>query len=362
MLASVSIDPEEFQVRVALQASPWNRADLFKDAGFEVVDGAVSTEDELIDLLRDADGAQVGIMPLTTRRVLEACPRLKVVSRMGVGVDSIDLDAATELGVLVCNVPGVNQAEVADHAMALLLAMTRHLYDSIGTTRDGAWSRDRAQTVHYLQSVRRIAGHSVGIIGFGNIGRAFAQRVRAFGPDRILAYDPYVAQHEADNFGVEMVSLDELAANADFVSIHCSATEESRHLIDAGILGRMKPTAVLVNTARGPIIDGAALADALESGTIEAAALDVTEMEPIDPSDRLLRLPNCFVTPHVAGFSPEFLHECPIRQAENVIRVLTGEAPHGLANPEVIKTIAVMRSSEPGRWDGVADFSTALRL
>lgn len=349
-------------MRIALQASPWNRVDLFRDAGFDVSEGAVKTEDELIDLLRPADGAQVGIMPLTTRRVLDACPRLKVVSRMGVGVDSIDLDAATELGILVCNVPGVNQAEVADHAMALLLAMTRRLHTAIPTTRDGMWSKDRALTMEYLQSVRRIAGHTVGIIGFGDIGRAFAQRVRAFGPGRVLAHDPYVAQHEADNFGVEMVALEDLAAQADFVSIHCSATDETRHLVDARVLGLMKATTLLVNTARGPIVDGAALADALETGTIEAAALDVTEVEPIDPHDRLLRLPNCIVTPHMAGFSPEFLHECPIRQAENVIRVLSGHAPHGLANPEVIKTIAVLRSTDPGRWQGVPDFSTALRL
>ncbi len=349
-------------MKIAIQASPWSRADLIERAGFEVVEGMARTEDELIDLLTDADGALVGIMPLTSRRVLEACPRLKVVSRMGVGVDSIDLDAATELGILVCNVPGVNQSEVADHAMALLLGLTRHLFDSVSTTRDGKWSDDRALTVHYLESVRRIAGHTVGIIGLGNIGRAFAQRVRAFGPDRILAYDPYVAQNEADNFGVELVALEELAARADFISIHCSATEESRHLINAHTLSLMKPTTIVVNTARGPVVDGSALADALEAATIEAAALDVTEVEPIGSGDRLLRLPNCVVTPHMAGFSPEFLRKCPIRQAESVIQVLNGEAPHGLANPEVIKTIAVMRAGSPGRWQGTPDFSTALRL
>ena len=124
----------------------------------------------------------------------------------------------------------------------------------------------------------------------------------------------------------------------------------------------MKPTTILVNTARGPIVDGAALADALEAGQIEAAALDVTELEPIAPDDRLLSFENCIITPHCAGFSPVFLEECPIRQAENIIRVLNGEAPHGLANPEVIKTIAVMRASDPGRWTDVPDFSTALRL
>ena len=167
-------------MKVAVQASPWSRVDMLEAAGFEVVEAPISTEDEFIDLLRDADGATISTRPLTNRRVLEACPNLKVVSRMGVGVDSIDLAAAAELGILACNVPGVNTAEVADHAMAMLLALTRCLPDSIRTTREGAWSSDSALTVHYLESVRRIAGHTVGIIGFGDIGRAFANRVEGF--------------------------------------------------------------------------------------------------------------------------------------------------------------------------------------
>lgn len=340
----------------------YNRVDLFKDAGFEVLEGSIRSTEEMIDLLKDADGALVNTLPLTSREVMEACPKLKVLSRMGVGVDSIDLDAATELGILACNVPGVNTAEVADHAMAMLLALTRRIHDAVAATRDGAWSNDRRRVGEFQQSVRRIAGHVVGIIGFGNIGRAFATRVRGFGPASIVAYDPYVEQSTADLYGVKMVDLDEILTTADYFTIHCSATSETHHLIDAQALAKMKSTAILVNTSRGPVVDGSAVADALEQGEIEAAGLDVTEIEPIDPSDRLLKLPNAIVTPHVAGFSPTFLHECPIKQAENVIRVLQGEAPHGLANPEVIKTIAVMRSTDAGRWDGVPDFSTALAL
>ncbi|MDX1382883.1 MAG: C-terminal binding protein, partial [Thermoanaerobaculia bacterium] len=320
------------------------------------------SEDDLAELLADADGAQVGVQPPTSRAVLERCPKLKVVSRMGVGVDSIDLDAATELGILACNVPGSNTAEVADHAVALLLALTRRLPAAVDHTRGGEWGRDWSRTRGLMESVRRIAGHTVGIVGFGNIGRAFANRIRGFGPARIIATDPYVSQLAADLYGVELVPLPELLAESDFVTIHCSATEETRHLIDAGALAAMKSTALLVNTSRGPAVDGQALAAALAGGQIEAAALDVTEREPIAPDDPLLTLPNCIVTPHIAGFSPTFLQDCPIRQAENVIRVLTGEPPHGLANPEAIKTIAVMRATEPGRWQGVPDFSTALRL
>ncbi|MBF66626.1 MAG: hydroxyacid dehydrogenase [Gammaproteobacteria bacterium] len=349
-------------LKIALQASPFNRADLFEDAGFEVVEGRLRTEADMIELLKDADGAQVGVMPLTSRAVMEACPKLKIVSRLGVGVDSIDLDAATELGVLACNVPGVNTVEVADHAVALLLALTRRLHDTITTTKAGEWSTRPKLTGEYMRTVRRIAGNTVGIIGFGNIGRAFATRIRGFGPTRIIAYDPYVPQSTADLYGVQLLPLDKVLRESDFISIHCSATAETRHIIDSNALGLMKETALLVNTARGPAIDGKALHSALANGQIEAAALDVTEVEPVDAADPLLSLPNFIVTPHLAGFSPTFLDECSIKQAENIIFALNGQKPHGLANPEVIKTIAVMRSTNPGRWDGIPDFSTALRL
>ena len=342
--------------------TPYNQVDLFEAAGFEVVERSVRSVEDMIDLLADADGALVSTLPLTSKEVMEACPRLKVVSRMGVGVDSIDLEAATEMGILACNVPGVNTTEVADHAMALLLALTRCVPDAVNASRRGAWEKERGSTHTFQTGVRRIAGHTVGIIGFGNIGRAFANRARGFGPASIIAYDPYVEQSTADLYGVKMVSLDEFLSSADYITIHCSGTSETRHLVDADALRAMKPTALLVNTSRGPVVDGTALAEALKSGEIQAAALDVTEREPIASDDPLLSLPNAIVTPHLAGFSPTFLEECPIKQAENVIRVLTGKPPHGLANPEVIKTIAVMRATDPGRWANVPDFSTALAL
>jgi D-3-phosphoglycerate dehydrogenase len=350
-------------MKIALPQSPVNRIDLYLDAGFEVIEGNARSEDEMIELMHDADGAHVNTLPLTSRRVLEGCPKLKVISRFGVGVDSIDLEAATELGVLVCNVPGSNTTEVADHAAAMLLALTRRLFDSITSVRAGEWSDNPRRAMDLRFSVRRIAGHTVGIIGFGNIGRAFATRMRGFGPERIIAYDPYVSQLTGDLYGVQMVTLEELLKAADYVSIHCSATEETRHLINSDTLALMRPNALLVNTARGPIVDGDALARALQEGEIEAAALDVTEVEPIPPDNPLLGLPNCILTPHAAGFSAVFLEDCAVRQAENVIRVLTGDSPpHGLANPEAIKTVAVMRATDPGRWAGVPDFSTALAV
>ena len=349
-------------MKISLQSSPFNRSDLFEAAGFEVTENVWRSEEDMIDMMQDADGAQVGVWPATSRKVLEACPKLKVVSRMGVGVDSIDLDAATELGVLVCNVPGINTAEVAEHAIAMLLALTRRICDATGTTKDGAWRTDKKLTVEYMRTVRRIAGHTIGVIGFGNIGQAFATRMRSFGPSRIIAYDPFVPQTVADLLGVKLVSLEELLTESDYVSIHTSLTTETRHLINEKTLKLMKPTAMLVNTSRGPVIDGQALFCALQEKTIEAAALDVTEVEPIESADPLLSLSNVIITPHLAGFSPTFLNECPVRQAENVIRVLTGSAPWGLANPEAIKTIAIMRNHEDLRWRDVPDFKTSINL
>ncbi len=350
-------------MKVALQGRAQGaQQSLYEKAGIEIVEGRCRSEEELIELIGDADGAQVGIMPLTSRHVMEACPNLKVLSRFGVGVDSIDIDAATDLGVLVCNVPGSNTTEVADHAMSLLLSLTRRLIDAISATREGAWADKPGAMGTFTPTMRRLSGHTMGIVGFGNIGRAFATRIRGFGVSRILAYDPYVNQLAADLYGVSLVDFETLLGESDFITIHCSATDETTGLFNADAFKRMKSTALLVNTARGPIVDEDALADALESGEIESAAVDVTREEPLPSSSRLLALPNCYVTPHVAAVSEVFVRETAVMQAENIIRVLSGEKPHGLANPEVIKTIAVMRHTDPGRWAGFPDFSTALQV
>lgn len=352
-------------MKVVNAGRPLADPSMFTSAGFELVEqqvGARTPTAEYIELLRDADGAMIGTLPLTDAEVLEACPRLKVVSRAGVGVDSIDLDVATRLGILACNTPGVNTTEVADHAMAQLLALTRMIREFDTAVKAGRWSSATQEVRGMAVGLRRIAGSTVGIVGLGNIGRAFATRIRAFGPFRMIAYDPYIPQTAADLYGVELVSLEELLAVSDFVTVHTPATPETRHLFSTDAFNRMKPSAILINCARGPIVDPEALHVALTSGEIAAAALDVTEREPIDPEDPLLGLENLIITPHVAAGSPVTAVEGSRRQAENVLMVLTGKAPHGLANPEVIKTIAVMRATEPGRWSGVPDFSTALQL
>jgi len=352
-------------LKVVNAGRPLADKSMFEDAGIELVEqqvGALTPKDAYIELLRDADGAMIGTLPLTDVDVLEAASKIKVVSRAGVGVDSIDLPAATRLGILACNTPAVNTTEVADHAMAQLLALTRMIREFDTAVKAGRWSSDTAAVRGMASGLKRIAGSTVGIIGFGNIGRAFASRVRGFGPFRVVAYDPYIQQTSADLFGVELVSLEELLMESDFVTVHAPATDETNHIIGDDALKRMKPSAILINCARGPLVDPTALHTALTTGEIAGAALDVTEQEPIDPEDPLLTLDNLILTPHVAAASSVTAVEGGKRQAENVLMVLTGQKPHGLANPEVIKTIAVMRAGDPDRWEGVSDFSTALVL
>jgi phosphoglycerate dehydrogenase-like enzyme len=258
--------------------------------------------------------------------------------------------------------PGVNTAEVADHAMAQLLALTRMIREFDAVVKAGKWSTATQEVRAMASGVRRIAGSTVGIVGLGNVGRAFAMRIRGFGPSRIIAYDPYIHQTAADLYGVQLVSFEELLTESDFVTVHTPATAETHHMFGTDALRRMKPTAILLNCARGPLVDPDALHFALTTGEIAAAALDVTEVEPIDREDPLLGLDNLIITPHVAGRSAVTEVEGSRRQAENVLRVLSGQPPHGLANPEVTRTIALMRATDPGRWEGIPDFSTALQL
>lgn len=338
---------------------------IFDSEGIEFVQYQVTpqtSKTDYINILRDADGAMITTLPLTDGEVLAACPNLKVVSRSGVGVDSVDLPTATRLGILVCYTPGVNSTEVADHAMAQLLALTRKIRELDSAVKAGKWSNAPQDVRAIAGGLRRIAGSTVGIVGFGAIGRTFSMRIRGFGPFRVIAYDPYIPQTAADLYGVELVSLEELLAKSDFITVHTPATAETHHMFSTETLKQMKPTAILINCARGPIVDPDALYVALTTGQIAAAAIDVTEVEPIDAEDPLLTLDNLIITPHVASGSAVVTLESSRRQAENIARVLTGRAPHGLANPEVLKTIAVMRATDPGRWAGIPDYSTALQL
>jgi D-3-phosphoglycerate dehydrogenase len=285
-------------------------------------------EEDIIAHAHDADGLIVSSSPIT-RRVMSALTTLKVVVRTGVGYDVIDVSAATDLGIVVVNIPDLWIREVANHALGLLLTWNRQILTLYNEVRAGNWQSRVPGPAGALH------GETVGIVGFGNIGRAFAWRVAAL-EMHVIAYDPYVDDAQFAALGVERVSsLVELAARSDYVSIHCLLNPETRHLIDAAFLRRMKPTACLINTARGPIIDEQALIRAVQEHWIAGAALDVQEYEPPAPENPLLHMDHVILTPHAAYYSAAAVAQVPQRCGEEAARALTGQRPLYVVNPEV---------------------------
>ncbi|MBI4012362.1 MAG: C-terminal binding protein [Candidatus Rokubacteria bacterium] len=299
---------------------------VFREAGVRFGQVVARTED---DFLRECGGADALLVQYgqVSRRVLQGLPRLRLVVRYGVGVDGVDVAAATERGIPVANVPDYGTDEVANHAVALLLALGRKIARLDRQTRAGRWN------VFEIQPVHRLIGRTVGLVGCGRIGSRVARKLAGFDV-RLLAHDPYLAEFPP---GVTPVGRERLLAESDYVTLHCPLTAETRHLIDAAALACMKPGAVLINTARGGIVDTAALVAALEGGRLGGAGLDVTEQEPLDPGSPLLRLEQVIVTPHAAWYSEEGRSELKRRVAEEAVRVLVrGEPPQNCVNPEVL--------------------------
>ena len=281
----------------------------------------VTVQEDLLAAVRDADAVVYHLFPnQLTRDVLERCRRLKVIGRIGIGMDQVDVAAARDCGVTVVNAAGTQAAAVADHAMALMLCLARNVVASHTSLLAG----DRRPPWDFMGL--ELEGKSLGIIGFGAIGRRLAQRGFGFGMT-VQAYDPYVPSDAIEEAGVTPVGLAELLAGSDFVSVHVPLTDETWHLIGADELATMRPTAYLVNTARGPILDEAALVAALRDGVIAGAGLDVYEEEPLAPGNPLLALDGVVLTPHIAGWAIE----AQVRTQESVVkdaaRVLRGETP-----------------------------------
>ncbi|MEM3818867.1 MAG: C-terminal binding protein [Nitrososphaerota archaeon] len=307
-----SIDPER-EVLLSI-------ADLFK---YDCI-----SEEDVIRCAWDADGIIVDYAPIT-RRVIENLPRLKVVSRYGIGVDNVDVQAATEKGIVVTNVV-YDVSSIAEHTLALLLACWRKLTQADMNVRRGVWS------YRSLMPIRLLKSSTVGIVGLGRIGREVAKRLKFFNT-RIIAYDPYVEEKVFYELGIEKVELDYLLRESDAILIHTPLTRETYHLINEEKLRLMKPTAILVNTARGPVVDCEALYKALREGWIASVALDVVEGEPLKLGDKLLSLGNLLITPHMAWYSEETIYEIQRKAALNVLKVLMGETPESIVNPEVWK-------------------------
>jgi D-3-phosphoglycerate dehydrogenase len=292
---------------------------ILESVGAEMVALQAHTEEELLEPVRDADALLVCFAPVTGRVIAQA-ERCQVIARYGIGVDNVDVAAATARGIVVTNVPDYCVQEVSDHALALLLACARRVVWLDRAVREGRWeTRDAVP-------IRRLSRQVLGLVGFGKIPRELARKAQALGL-QVIAFDPYVNPAMMRELGVEPVALQSLAERSDYVSVHAPLTPQTEGLIDETALRQMKPTAYLINTARGRIVDEDALVQALEQGWIAGAALDVLCTEPPQRDHPLQRLDNVILTPHVAFYSEESLQDLQRKAAEEVVRVLTGQPP-----------------------------------
>lgn len=282
-------------------------------------------EDEMVALIPGVEAAIVSIDPFS-ERVLQAADKLKVISRTGVGYDAVDVPAATALGILVTTTPGANETAVADYTWAMLMAISRKVVQNDRNVREGKWTR--------------VAGEdptekTIGIVGLGTIGKKVARRAGGFDM-KILAYDVFKDEAWASANSVTYVALDDLLRQADYVTVHVPLMAATRHLIDEARLRQMKPSAYIVNTSRGGVIDEAALYTALKEGWVKGAALDVFSQEPAW-GNPLLTLDNVLVAPHVAGNSVEAQQRVIAMACENALRVLQGQPPLHTVNPQALE-------------------------
>jgi len=299
---------------------------ILREIDPELILANCNTEDEVIEAAKDADGIINQYAPMN-RRVIESLKRCKVIARYGVGVDNIDVEAATEHKIIVANVPDYCVDEVSTHALALILACARGITLLDRKIRDKKWDFTLAKPLFRTQ------GKTLGLFGLGRIARMVAQKASGFGI-KIIAYDPYVSKV---NLGVKLVELSQLLTDSDFVSIHVPLTAETRHSFGENELKKMKKTAYLINTSRGSIIDEKALYQALKNRWIAGAALDVMEKEPPDWNSSLLQLDNLIITPHISFYSEESYVELKTKVAQAVLSVLKGELPRAIVNPQVVK-------------------------
>ncbi len=299
---------------------------ILRDAGLEPVfppecKPGVS-EEELATWLSDRSIVAVlaGGEPYT-RRVIEAAPGLRIISRAGVGTDSVDIQAATERGVFVTITPGANHEAVAEHTFALLLSLSRQILKRDHEVRRGIWNRN---------PLLPLRGKTLGVVGMGRIGRAVIQRAHAFGM-RILVTEEYPDPEFLERFEAELVSLEELLARSDYVTLHVPLTERTRHMINRRTIALMKQGAILVNTARGGLVCESDLIEALRSGQLGGAGLDVFEQEPLPTDSPLAQMENVVLAPHVAGIDERSMYEMAVGAARNIVNVL-----HMNLDPEVI--------------------------
>lgn len=310
----------------------------FGDIGLDLLDQAPGVEWEFLaentpellpEQVRDYDALLV-LGPRVTAGTLSGSGRLTVVARFGVGYDNVDVPACTAAGVLLTITPDGVRRPVAVSVITLLLALSHRLIEKDRLTREGRW----AEKLGYMG--QGVTGRTLGVIGYGNIGREVFRLAQPFGM-RHLAFDPHLPADAGQELGVELVDLDTLLTQSDFVAVCCALTPETHHLIDAARLARMKPNAYLINVARGPIVDQAALTEALEERRIAGAGLDVFEQEPVDPSDPVVTLDNVIVAPHAICWTDECFLGNGRSACESILDVAAGRAPRYVVNREVLE-------------------------
>jgi len=299
--------------------------EIFKQIDSELILESCKTEEDVIAVAADADGILNQYAPFT-EKVMGALQRCKVICRYGVGVDNIDIEAATKYNIIVANVPDYCVDEVSTHTLGLILASARKIPFLDKQVSKKKWDFTIAKPLFRTQ------GQTVGLFGLGRIAKVVAQKALGFG-FKVIAYDPYVSKVDS---AVEMVTLERLLLDSDFLSVHAPLTDETKHSFGENELRQMKKTAYLINTSRGPLIDEKALYVALKEKWIVGAAIDVMEPEPPDWNNPLLLLDNLIITPHISFYSEESYKELKTKAAESILDVLNGKKPSSVINPQVL--------------------------
>ncbi len=320
-------------------ATTRHERDIIISAGGEFIDADDLPLAEALKLCEQAEGVLVRRMDLTAE-IISNFGKCKVIVRYGVGTDNVDVQAATEAGIIVGNVPDYCVEEVSSHAVALLLACIRHLVGTAQRLSQGAWNVVRQIPIY------RMAGKTLGIVGLGQIGRAVARKLSTWGLT-ILAVDPFVKKDKARSLGVELVDLETLCRSSDYISMHLPLLPETRHIIGPEQFELTKPDAILVNTARGSVVDTWALLEALGEGKLARAGLDVFESEPLEDDSPLRSHPAVIVTDHMSWYSEQAVVQLQSSAAQAIVTVCKGGLPGSLSNPEVIKRLSRVDEWQP---------------
>ena len=311
--------------------------DNLDQAGLDILDAvegisylapAKMTREELLNAADSADGLIIRSASTIDAEALAAFSKLKAIARAGVGVDNVDLDVATERGVVVMNAPDGNTIATTEHTFAMMLALSRYIPQAYNSMRDGKWDKKSFMGVE-------LRGKTLGIIGFGRIGRALAKRAQAFEMN-VIAYDPYIPAEAAQQTGVALLDLDELYTRADYISLHSLVTDETRGMINAQSIGKMKDGVRIINVARGAFINDADLAAAIQSGKVAGAAVDVFVKEPPPQDHPLLGLNGVLHTPHLGASTVEAQNEVAVQAAQNLLKALLKGEYNNVVNPAVL--------------------------